>query len=406
MKQLLIASFLCGSFAASNALAQCSSSKTARMPERVAVVKGMTVDQQVRKDIVDTAVAAGSFKTLATALTRAGLVDALKGDGPFTVFAPTDEAFAKLPKGTLETLLKPENKDQLTAILTYHVVSGKVPAAQAVKLSNAGTLNGQQIDLQVRDGSLRIDNATVITADIECSNGVIHVIDNVILPSSKDVVATAVEAGTFKTLAAALEAGGLVSTLQGDGPFTVFAPTDEAFAKLPAGTVESLLKPENKDKLVAILSYHVVSGRQFAADVLKAGTFDTLQGSAVKFRTQGKSAFANDAKIVATNIDASNGVIHVIDTVLMPPSPQQGNAANELIEFAIERGAPLFNAGRPEACFAVYEVAARGLLSMENLSAHSVHRLNEAIRSAHRTHDNSRRAWILREALDDVYGRM
>ncbi len=277
-----------------------------------------SADNKGKKDIVDTAVAAGSFKTLATALTQAGLVDALKGPGPFTVFAPTDEAFAKLPKGTLDDLLKPENKARLSAILTYHVVSGDVPAAKALKLTNAKTLNGQQIDLVVKDGGLTVDGAKVVKTDIECSNGVIHVLDSVILPSDKDIVATAQGAGTFKTLVAALTAADLAKVLQGDGPFTVFAPTDEAFAKLPQGTLDSLLKSENKDKLVSILKLHVASGRAFAADALAADTITTLQNEVVRVRMVNGKPRVNDANIVKTDIDASNGVIHVIDTVLMP----------------------------------------------------------------------------------------
>ena len=134
------------------------------------------------KDIVDTAVAAGSFKTLAAALQAAGLVDTLKGKGPFTVFAPTDEAFAKLPKGTVEDLLKPENKAKLTAILTYHVVPGAVKSAQAMTLSSAKTVNGKALTLKVDGGALHVDSAKVVTADIEASNGVIHVIDTVVIP--------------------------------------------------------------------------------------------------------------------------------------------------------------------------------------------------------------------------------
>nr|WP_245778798.1 fasciclin domain-containing protein [Dokdonella immobilis] len=133
-----------------------------------------------KKDIVDTAVAAGSFKTLATALEAAGLVDTLKGPGPFTVFAPTDAAFAKLPAGTVEGLLK--DKPKLTAILTYHVVAGNVKAADVVKLDSAKTVNGQSVAIKVVDGKVMVDNATVTTADVEASNGVIHVIDTVLLP--------------------------------------------------------------------------------------------------------------------------------------------------------------------------------------------------------------------------------
>ena len=134
------------------------------------------------KDIVDTAVAAGSFKTLAKALAAADLVDTLKGAGPFTVFAPTDEAFAKLPAGTLETLLKPENKDKLRRILTYHVVPGKVTAAEVVKLKSAKAVSGDTIAISVSNGGVTVDKAKVVKTDITASNGVIHVIDSVILP--------------------------------------------------------------------------------------------------------------------------------------------------------------------------------------------------------------------------------
>ena len=134
------------------------------------------------KDIVDTAVAAGSFKTLAAALKAAGLIDTLKGAGPFTVFAPTDEAFAKLPAGTVEMLLKPENKAKLTRILTYHVVAGKVMAADAAKLTSAKAVSGDTLKIAAQGGGVTIDKAKVVTADVAASNGVIHVIDTVILP--------------------------------------------------------------------------------------------------------------------------------------------------------------------------------------------------------------------------------
>jgi len=140
-------------------------------------------DSKPEADIVDVAVSAGQFDTLAAALKAAGLVATLKGDGPFTVFAPTDEAFAKLPKGTVENLLKPENRDKLIAILTYHVVPGKVYAADVVKLESAETVNGARVGIKVANGSVNIDNANVIKTDIAASNGVIHVIDTVILPN-------------------------------------------------------------------------------------------------------------------------------------------------------------------------------------------------------------------------------
>ena len=143
---------------------------------------GTTAVRAETRDVVDTAIAAGSFKTLAKALDAAGLVNTLKGAGPFTVFAPTDEAFAKLPDGTLETLLKPENKEKLRRILTYHVVAGKVVASDVVKLQSAKAVSGDTITVKVEDGVVHVDNATVTSADVLASNGVIHVIDSVILP--------------------------------------------------------------------------------------------------------------------------------------------------------------------------------------------------------------------------------
>ena len=282
-------------------------------------VTTVAYEKETKMDIVDTAVKAGSFKTLAAALKAAGLVDTLKGKGPFTVFAPTDEAFAKLPAGTVETLLKPENKDKLVAILTYHVVAGKVKAADVVKLTKAKTVQGSEVKITVADGEVMVNDANVVKTDIACGNGVIHVIDTVLLPKEgpMDIVDTAVKAGSFKTLAAALKAAGLVETLKGKGPFTVFAPTDEAFAKLPAGTVETLLKPENKDKLVAILTYHVVAGNVKAADVVKLKSAETVLGQTVAIDAK-DGVKINNAKVVKADIDCGNGVIHVIDTVLLP----------------------------------------------------------------------------------------
>jgi uncharacterized surface protein with fasciclin (FAS1) repeats len=287
----------------------------------VMLVTSMLTDDALAgggKNIVQTAVGAGQFKTLATALQAADLVSALEGEGPFTVFAPTDEAFAKLPKGTVESLLMPNNRDALAGILKYHVVSGSLMAGDVVGLSNATTLNGQRIGIRSESGKVMIDGATITKTDIACSNGVIHVIDTVILPADKNIVETAVGAGQFKTLTAALSAVGLASALEGEGPFTVFAPTDAAFAKLPPGTVENLLKPENREQLAGILKYHVVSGRVYADQVVGMDSTKTLGGKALSIRTSGDNVMIGDATVVNADIEASNGVIHVVDTVLIP----------------------------------------------------------------------------------------
>ena len=282
--------------------------------------------EEAKKDIVDTAVAAGSFKTLATALQAAGLVEVLKGAGPFTVFAPTDEAFAALPAGTVEALLK--DPKALGEVLKYHVVSGAVKAADVVKLSEAKSLQGEPIAIKVDGGKVMVNGANVVSTDIETSNGVIHVIDAVILPPSMakaeekmeamDIVDTAVAAGSFKTLAAALTAAGLVDALKGEGPFTVFAPTDEAFAALPAGTVEGLLK--DPKALAEILKYHVVAGKVMAADAAKLTEAETLQGAPIAISVKDGKVMINDAEVVSADVMAKNGVIHVINKVILPPA--------------------------------------------------------------------------------------
>jgi len=393
--------------------------------------------------IVETAVADGRFTTLVAAVGAAGLADTLNSPGPFTVFAPTDDAFAKLPAGTIDALLA-DPEGALTDILLYHVVSGKVMAADVAGLSSATSVSGRILPIDTSDG-VKIAGATVIITDIECSNGVIHVIDTVMIPpeakyeagdmgsagfvtwvynmllgrnpdvdglnyfaggldsgawgaaevvegvvfspeamdmmsgysdemfvrhlykvlgrapddagvatwkaalaggsTKQDVVrafarstefillaksygvtpftanldtipVTAIKAGTFQTLVAAVGAAGLVDNLSGDGPFTVFAPTDDAFAKLPAGTVETLLE-DPTGTLTDILLYHVVAGKVMAADVVNLTSAETVGGNVLPIDTSA-GVMVDGAMVIVTDIWCSNGVIHVIDTVMIP----------------------------------------------------------------------------------------
>jgi transforming growth factor-beta-induced protein len=360
------------------------------------------------KDIVETAVEAGSFKTLAAALQAADLVSVLQSDGPFTVFAPTDEAFAKLPEGTVETLLKPENRDQLVAVLTYHVVAGRVPAEEVVALNAAKTVNGQRVDIAVKDGKVMVDKANVVATDIACSNGVIHVVDSVLLPSQDNIPATADKAGAFKTLLAAAEAAGLVDTLAGEGPLTVFAPTDDAFAKLPEGTVASLLKPENRDKLAAILKYHVVAGRVFSDEAVKAGSAKTVEGSEIAITVTGDQAKVNNANLVALDIDAANGVIHVIDAVLLPGEKKvSATDGRTTIEHAVARGSKLYNHGHHAECATVYMQAAHELISHgDQMPPLVMTSLKAAVDDAEHCHCPTKRSWTMRRGLDSAYYAM
>jgi transforming growth factor-beta-induced protein len=304
------------SITAALAVTLCGAPLTAATPksEPVPPIFSETEDSQ---DIVETAIAAG-FSTLASALTQAGLVDVLKGDGPFTVFAPTDAAFAALPAGTLESL----TPEQLVDILTYHVIDGEVLAAD-VAAGPVTMLNGDSALITIEGDSISIDGAPISDTDVIASNGVIHIIDAVMLPPT-DIVDTAISSG-FSTLASALTSAGLVEALQGEGPFTVFAPTDAAFAALPAGTLESL----TPEQLVDILTYHVVDGQVLAADVA-AGPVTMLNGDSALITIDGDMIAIDGANIAATDIITTNGVIHVIESVMLPPT--------DIVDTAISSG--------------------------------------------------------------------
>jgi uncharacterized surface protein with fasciclin (FAS1) repeats len=273
------------------------------------------------KTIVEIAVEAGQFQTLVTAVKAAGLADTLSGKGPFTVFAPTDEAFAKLGKDTIANLLKPENKDKLTAILTYHVAGSSMPASQVVGAKSIPTLQGTAVAVAVGKDTVTVGGSKVLKTDIFGKNGVIHVIDTVMLPvdaKTDSIVTVATKNGSFTTLLQAAVAAGLADTLANGGPFTVFAPTDEAFAKLPKDTVTTLLKPENKDKLAKILKLHVVSGTVLSTEAVKLTSAKTLAGQDLTLAVKDGTLTVSGAHVVAKDVTAKNGVIHVIDTVILP----------------------------------------------------------------------------------------
>jgi uncharacterized surface protein with fasciclin (FAS1) repeats len=275
--------------------------------------------QEPTKNIVEVAADAGQFQTLIAAAKAADLAGTLSGKGPFTVFAPTDAAFAKLGKQTIADLLKPENKQKLAAILTYHVVGAKVPAAKVVGEKSVLSLQGSPLAIEVMDGKVRIGGANVVTTDIMASNGILHVIDSVLMPpAAPDLVEVASKAGTFGTLLKAATAAGLADTLANGGPFTVFAPTDAAFAALGADTLEQLLLPANKDKLAGILKHHVVAGEVKAAQAIGLKQAKTIGGTMLDLKYDGKVLMVGGAKVVATDVMAGNGVIHVIDAVIVP----------------------------------------------------------------------------------------
>ena len=284
-------------------------------------------------NIMDIAAADDRFDTLETAVKAANLADALAAPGSLTVFAPTDDAFAKLPAELINSLLA-DPSGALTQILLYHVAPGSLGSGDVLGMSAIPTLQGGELGVSLRNGLPYVDDSQIIITDIQAKNGVIHVIDTVLVPDvslpaapaaeettpvvTDSIVDIAVADGRFDTLVQAVVAAGLADTLAGPGDFTVFAPTDAAFAALPAGTIDALLADPMGD-LTTILLYHVVgdslSGDQIATD----DYIPTLAGLNLTVNRDGSNIIdISGAHIVIRDIQASNGVIHVIDAVLLP----------------------------------------------------------------------------------------
>lgn len=287
-------------------------------------------DSKPLLNIVDTAEAAGSFNTLLAALQATNLAPVLADENAkFTVFAPTDEAFAALGQETIDALLA--DPETLSDILLYHVIADQVVDAETA-FSLAGSTvvaaNGDDLTVQVQDHTLFINQSTVTAADIQATNGIIHVIDAVLLPPAEEpdptlnIVETAVEAGSFQTLASLLVATGLDAVLSDQSSlFTVFAPTDDAFAKLSAETLTAL--QSDPELLKSILLYHVIAGQAVDAATaigLSGQSVETANGQNVEIALRDQALFINDSQVILTDVRASNGIIHAIDTVLMPPT--------------------------------------------------------------------------------------
>ena len=266
-------------------------------------------------DIVEKAILTSATQTLAAAVVAGDLVSTLQGPGPFTVFAPNNEAFDALGDYTLEALLEPANQALLQEILTYHVIAGDIRAADLTDGAMVATVEGGDVTIDLSGTTPKVNGADIIATDIVVENGVIHLIDGVLIPEL-DIVETAIITEQAATLVAAVDAGGLVSTLQGPGPFTVFAPINEAFEALGEYTLEALLDPANQAILADVLTYHVIAGDIRAADLTDGAMVTTVEGGDVTIDLSGATPKVNGADIIATDIVVENGVIHLIDGVL------------------------------------------------------------------------------------------
>lgn len=274
---------------------------------------------------MDTAIANGNFRYLVTCLEAAYLAEALKTGGPFTVFAPTDTAFAKIPIDVFEKLLEPQNRRILIRLLLYHILPINITAAGIKALNppvKIQTLNEQSFLVTENGNELEVNGARVLITDVFATNGIIHAIDTVLIPPIEDLVDTIIHDTSYQILVRCLQAADLVNTLKGSGPFTIFAPTDYAFNKLPPGTIDNLLKPENKRLLTKILLYHVVAGNLTDTaifDLHPPVKLDTLAKQSVLVTLYFSTFKINNATVLAANSIATNGVIHTIDQVLLPP---------------------------------------------------------------------------------------
>jgi len=276
--------------------------------------------------VVDIIVNSPAHNTLETAVIAAGLADDLSGTGPFTVFAPTDDAFAALPAGTIDALLA-DPTGALADVLLYHVVGGSALSTDLSDGQMIATLLGPDVTVTINADGVFINDAQVIVADILADNGVVHVIDAVLLPPppppSNTILDIVVNSADHNTLEAAVIAASLQSALSGAGPLTVFAPTDAAFAALPAGVLDALLADPN-GALTQVLLYHAVSGIALSTDLSDGMMITTIQGQDVTVTINADGVFINDAQVIVADILADNGVVHVIDAVLVPelnPTP-------------------------------------------------------------------------------------
>jgi transforming growth factor-beta-induced protein len=284
-------------------------------------------------NIVELAESVKDLSTLVAAVVAGDLVDTLSSPGPFTVFAPTNAGFGKLPAGTLDSLMKPENKGQLVDILTYHVLAEEVLSKNLKPQQGVATVEGKTLQVFKDSKGVRVtpdgkDFKSVTSADNKASNGVVHIIDGVLIPTTlPNIVELAESQKALSTLVAAVVAGDLVDTLSSPGLFTVFAPTNEAFGNLPAGTLDSLMKPENKAQLVDILTFHVLPSQVKSTDLTNFQAVTTVEGKPLHVVLWGgvvrlgPSLKSEDlSTVTAADNLASNGVVHIIDGVLLPPA--------------------------------------------------------------------------------------
>ncbi|MFK7759027.1 MAG: CIA30 family protein [Phycisphaerales bacterium] len=354
--------------------------------------------------------------------TLLSLVDAadlkLPANERVTIFAPTNDAFAQLPKDLVSFLTSPEGKDTLRSVLSYHVVIGDVASSDLLSRSVVSTANTQRLSVST-DNGLRVNESRILAVDVPFDGGTVHVIDKVFIPELSAISELLLNTSELSTLLAAVDAAGLADQLGPENaPWTVFAPVNSAFSDLPDGVLASLLESKNRNTLIEILGLHVVPGKIYSNELLVQGRAQTLFGSNIKFSLDGGELVVNGARIITSDVEASNGVVHLIEEVLLPAPEQVTQAksgidvrerAASLYQLAIDRGVPLFNDGQEEACAAIYEITLQSMLillqdaSMDSMQQPVTATIETALDEASDSRNWRERAWIYRRALDRAY---
>jgi len=370
-----------------------------------------------------------STNSLAAVATKANLttlLDLVKAaelelpkDAKLTIFAPTNEAFAKLPREQVEFLTSAKGKPVLQAILKHHVVAQSLESSALLDRRRLKALSGQS--LEVDPSALTVDGARLVATDVAFDGGLVHVIDGVMLPELRSIEEIVAQDERFATLRAAIDAAGLGAQLgaENPGPWTVLAPSNDAFAKIPADALKSLLA--DRPALTAVLAAHVLPTAIRRDEMLAQGSARTLMGDGtVAFALASGAITVDGARIEVADIEAANGIIHIIDRVLparsaatatapaAPASPQRAERAAAVLELAIERGVPRFNAGDTASCAALYELAIASvvLLGEDAVSADAMAELAKALEQGASHEDASERAWIYRRAMDRALEQM
>jgi uncharacterized surface protein with fasciclin (FAS1) repeats len=371
---------------------------------------------------------AGSLASVATKANLTTLLALVKAAGlelpsgtKVTVFAPTNEAFAKLPKEQVEFLTSAKGKSTLQAILKHHVVGQAVGSSSVLGRRRLTALNGQS--LEVDPTALTISGARLVATDVAFDGGLVHVIDAVMMPELRSIEEIVAQDARFETLRAAIAAAGLGSALgaQNPGPWTLLAPSNEAFGKIPAETLKALLA--DRPALTAVLGAHVLPTMIRREEMLAQGSARTLPGNgSVRFALESGAITVDGARILVADIEASNGIIHVIDRVLPAPTakaadevigetatiPERARRAAAILELAIERGVPRFNAGDEASCAALYELAITSvvLLGADSLGEGASAELANALAQGTNHEDAAERAWSYRRAMDRALAQM